>query len=53
MPYMNLTFASFLTLAVEDVHLPEWCRRLEVHRLLFVVISLSLHSLSLCFDLMG
>ncbi|KAJ0590432.1 hypothetical protein HanPSC8_Chr04g0176781 [Helianthus annuus] len=40
MPYTNLTFAAFLTLAVEDVHLPEWCRRSEVRRLLSVVISI-------------
>ncbi|MFS7889539.1 hypothetical protein Hanom_Chr00s000004g01608201 [Helianthus anomalus] len=37
MPYTNLTFAAFLTLAVEDVHLPEWSRRSEVHRLLCVM----------------
>ncbi|MFS7903218.1 hypothetical protein Hanom_Chr01g00021411 [Helianthus anomalus] len=35
MPYTNLIFAAFLTLAVEDVHLPEWSRRSEVHRLLW------------------
>ncbi|MFS7953319.1 hypothetical protein Hanom_Chr07g00617111 [Helianthus anomalus] len=53
MPYTNLTFAAFLTLAVEDVHLPKWCRRSEVRRLLSIVISVSSLSLSLCFDLMG
>ncbi|MFS7976041.1 hypothetical protein Hanom_Chr10g00887821 [Helianthus anomalus] len=37
MPYTNLTFAAFRSLAVEDVHLPEWSRRSEVHRLLCVV----------------
>ncbi|KAF5770917.1 hypothetical protein HanRHA438_Chr00c11g0848641 [Helianthus annuus] len=39
MPYTNLTFAAFRDLAVEDVHLPEWSRRSEVHRLLCVVVS--------------
>ncbi|MFS7959482.1 hypothetical protein Hanom_Chr08g00691631 [Helianthus anomalus] len=44
MLYTNLTFAAFLTLAVEEVHLPEWSRRAEVHRLLCVVISMFLHT---------
>ncbi|MFS7901312.1 hypothetical protein Hanom_Chr00s192555g01835471 [Helianthus anomalus] len=51
MPYMNLTFAAFLTLAVEDVHLPEWSRRSEVHRLLCVeVVGGCYNSLLRCIE---
>ncbi|KAF5793899.1 hypothetical protein HanXRQr2_Chr08g0322071 [Helianthus annuus] len=43
MPYTNLTFAAFRDLAVEDVHLPEWSRRSEVHRLLCVVVGFDVY----------
>ncbi|MFS7931992.1 hypothetical protein Hanom_Chr04g00362491 [Helianthus anomalus] len=37
MPYANLTFPHFSS---EGVHVPEWCRRSEVRRILSLVISI-------------